>query len=343
MTEHQTGPLLSILITTYNRSFFLEKCLESIERVLLNGGHTRDIEVIVFNNGCTDDTAEVISRYKQSLPLRTSHEEQNIGFVNGLLKLMDLARGRYCWFVGDDDFLTEQAGGVVDYVAAKEPAILLLNHYFFVGESKSVNFVMEGRNDFLLRKSKNCYTDCCEYLLNVRHNNAFFTHIAAVIFRRDLWEEACSQEALARHASTGSFHVYIFLSILKRANEIYYFRGQPVALRVGAPNEAWSTEEGRYVRFKVDVEYFTAMFRDVFSEEELVRHFKDVMLKKSVAVLVMGSKIRSRFSFDFYRRLFGLLYGNYKWHPFFWYGIVPMIVTPRAVYLLLYNKFLKRS
>ena len=105
----------------------------------------------------------------------------------------------------------------------------------------------------------------------------------------------------------------------------------------------WLTEDGRYDRFVIDVQYFTDIFKDVFSEKNLVKHFKDVMLKKSVTILLFGTKLRCRFSFRFYLKLLKLLYSNYKTHPFFWYGITPVLATPRIIFSLSYKWFVKKT
>ena len=48
-------PLISIIIPTYNRSYFLIKTIESILE-----NTCRDYEIIIVDDGSTDNTEEVI-------------------------------------------------------------------------------------------------------------------------------------------------------------------------------------------------------------------------------------------------------------------------------------------
>jgi abequosyltransferase len=343
MNDDIKHPFLSILIPTYNRSSFLKKCLLRIQgsfKEILNKGI--GIEIVVLNNGSNDDTDKVLQQFEDIMSLKILNEKDNIDFL-GFLKCISNASGEYCWLLGDDDFLVNGVNDLLLFLKEKDPDILLLNHYFYTFEDNRINYIMKDKQKFLFKKSKECYTSYKDYILNVRHNNAFFTHIAPVIFRREQWNLNCSPESVERHLQSHSIHIYVFLSILKNSKRICFFQKPQVVLRAGAPSEFLMMEEGRYQRFSMDVQYFTDMFRDVFSEEDLVRHFKNVMLKKSVLVLLLGTKLRCRFSHHFYLKLLRLLYTNYKSHPFFWYGIIPVVLIPRIIFLVAYRLIFRKS
>lgn len=335
------SPFLSILITTYNRSSSLRECLESIEKSLDHSSYLDRIEIIVFNNGCTDNTAEILRSFEDILPLRVFQTEKNIGFINGLLKSIEPATGRYCWFLGDDDYIAiDNLNELVNFVEVTFPDILLVNHYSYIFENGKKKFLLKDNNKYLMKKSKTCYDDYREYILNARHPSAFFGHIAPVIFRRELWLGSFSKEAVEKHSRSYSSHVYVFLSILKNAKRICYFRKQTLALGFGMPTDIFE-EAPRYYRFQMNAEFFPDMFRDVFQEGDLLWHYMDVMLRNIIVVLLLGSKVRCDFSFKFYVRLSRLLYRHYKSHSFFWYGIVPLIVIPRVFFVTLYKLFMR--
>ena len=334
------GTLLSILITTYNRGDFLAQCLDSIEKVVAN---QKNIEMIVFDNGSADNTMEVLKRYENRLPIRILHEDDNKRFVYGILKCISHAVGKYCWFLGDDDFIIGEMDSVMPWLLKDDTDIFLMDHIFYIVESGNYKYLNEGENNFLFRENRSLYEDYKEYFLNVRHPNAFFLHIAPVIFRRSLWNRYMTQEAIKKHSRSESTHVYAFMMILKNSPAIRFIDKKMVALRVGAPAEENLMENGRYNRVRMDAEFFTDMVRDVFHDEILVRHFKAVMLKKSVVVLLLGSKIRCKFNVRFYLKVFKLLYSNYRTHPFFWYGIIPVLMTPRIALVLAYRLFVKKA
>jgi glycosyltransferase involved in cell wall biosynthesis len=333
-----SDPFISIVITTYNRSFYLGQCLRSIETALSVHNGEEKVEIIILNNGCTDDTQEQLMMFEQILPLRVLHIKDNIRFTRGLLKCMPYAKGRYCWILGDDDYIAGNLWQLIDYLKESNADITLINHFFYINDNDTPKFMMKNRS-FLLNTPKNKYYNYLDYITSAKHPNAFFTHIASVIFKKELWDHFFSQSIFERYKHSESVHTFVFLSILKQAQIIGYFDQQLLALRVGASSADWQTEEGRYNRICIDVEYFTDMVRDVFGEKNIIKHFKGVMLKKSVYVLLLGSKIRHKFPLPFYIRVFKLLYHHYKTYPFFWYVIVPILLTPRIVFLLLYKLF----
>jgi glycosyltransferase involved in cell wall biosynthesis len=333
-------PFISIIITTYNRSFFLKQCLKSIQTALSVRNEEETVEIIVLNNGCTDDTQEQLKMFEQILPLKVLHIKDNILFAGGLLKCMTHARGKYCWILGDDDYIAGDVWPLVDYLKETDADITLINHFFYIRDNRNPAFLMKESRLFLMTHPQKSYIHYSDYLAHANHPNAFFTHIAPVIFKREMWNRFFSQSISEQYKHSQSIHTFIFLSILKQAQIIGYFDQQLLAVRVGSSPDEWMTEEGRLNRIRMDVEYFTDMVRDVFDEKNIIKHFKGVMLKKSVSVLLFGSKIRCNFPFPFYIRVFKLLYHHYKTYPFFWYAVVPVLLAPRKAFLLLYKLFL---
>lgn len=97
---------LSVIIPAYNAEKEIEKCINSI----LNTNHT-DFEVIVVNDGSTDNTKQILDRYLDShlIVIHKVNEgvsvARNIGIKN--------ATGDYVLFVDADDELEPQA---LDYL-----------------------------------------------------------------------------------------------------------------------------------------------------------------------------------------------------------------------------------
>jgi glycosyltransferase involved in cell wall biosynthesis len=95
--------LLSICIPTFNRSKYLDNCLNSI---LNNNFNSNNIyEICISDNNSTDNTLQIIEKYRNSLPIVYSRNEYNIGMASNFLKVVSMARGIYVWMLGDDDLL----------------------------------------------------------------------------------------------------------------------------------------------------------------------------------------------------------------------------------------------
>jgi glycosyltransferase involved in cell wall biosynthesis len=86
-------PRVSVIIPTYNRAHFIA---EAIESVLAQS--FRDFEIIVVDDGSTDNTRSVIS----SFPVRYMYQE-NQGPVIARNRGIDLAQSKYLVFLDSDD------------------------------------------------------------------------------------------------------------------------------------------------------------------------------------------------------------------------------------------------
>ena len=88
------GPGLSLVIATYNHGRYLPDALESAL------GQTRPAEVIVVDDGSTDDTPAVLGRFAGRVRV---HRQPNRGLSAARNAGLDLASGAYVSFLDADD------------------------------------------------------------------------------------------------------------------------------------------------------------------------------------------------------------------------------------------------
>jgi glycosyltransferase involved in cell wall biosynthesis len=96
-------PKVSVVVPSYNRAHLLDACLESVVRQTY-----RDFEIVVVDDGSTDNTAEVAARYA---PLARYVWQENRGIPEAYNRGIQEARGEYILFVDSDDQLLEEALG----------------------------------------------------------------------------------------------------------------------------------------------------------------------------------------------------------------------------------------
>jgi glycosyltransferase involved in cell wall biosynthesis len=109
------GPLLSLCIPTHHgRAAQLDRLLSGIAAQLPGDG---SVEVCVSDNGSRDETQEVLERYRETLGERlvAGRNDTNLGLTPNLLRVIELAHGRFCWFLGSDDSLP--AGALAEVLA----------------------------------------------------------------------------------------------------------------------------------------------------------------------------------------------------------------------------------
>lgn len=105
------APYLSVIIPTYNRAEKLEKCLEALKNQSLALG---SFEVIIVNDGSTDETSAILKKWVEAWPILRVLSEQNSGQGIARNKALKLAQGQVVLFIGDDiypqkNFLEEHA------------------------------------------------------------------------------------------------------------------------------------------------------------------------------------------------------------------------------------------
>ena len=92
---------LSIIIPVYNVELYLRECLDSVFIQDLTG-----CEVIVVNDGSTDDSPTIIDEYRSLYPsfLRVINKK-NGGLSSARNSGLEAARGEYIYFIDSDDYL----------------------------------------------------------------------------------------------------------------------------------------------------------------------------------------------------------------------------------------------
>ena len=90
--------LLSIIIPTYNIDQYISRCLDS----LLNQTY-KNLEIIVVDDGSTDNTSNIIDEYIKKDNRIIAVHKKNAGVSLARLTGMKIAKGEYIGFVDGDD------------------------------------------------------------------------------------------------------------------------------------------------------------------------------------------------------------------------------------------------
>jgi len=136
--------LLSITVPSYNSQDYLRRCLDS----LVTGGD--EVEIIVVDDGSTDQTAAIAREYVQRWPgIVRLEQKENGGHGSAVNRGLAVATGQYFKVVDSDDWVDGQAYiRVLDCLRRQEIAgasldILIFNYvyeYFYNGTRNCVQF-----------------------------------------------------------------------------------------------------------------------------------------------------------------------------------------------------------
>lgn len=98
-------PLLTFLIPVYNAGAYLVRCLDSIVSQVADS----EVEIVIVDDGSKDNSLDIIRQYagRHSYVRYVSRENHGIGYTRN--ELIDMAVGRFMWFVDADDYISADA------------------------------------------------------------------------------------------------------------------------------------------------------------------------------------------------------------------------------------------
>lgn len=138
---------VSVIIPVYNMGQYLEQCLTNILEQTL-----KEIEVICINDGSTDNSLDILNRYKEknSNIKVISQKNQGSGLARNLG--INIANGEFVAFVDADDYYAEN--DVLEYLynCAKRENVSICGGglireqegQLFKSKEKSENFIKDG-------------------------------------------------------------------------------------------------------------------------------------------------------------------------------------------------------
>lgn len=96
--------MISVVVTCYNHESYIADCLESIFLQTY-----RNIELLVFDDGSTDDSLSIINSALVASPFEKTkcYSDENCGVVITRNKALDILTGDYFLFIDSDDAIPE--------------------------------------------------------------------------------------------------------------------------------------------------------------------------------------------------------------------------------------------
>ncbi|MBR5662663.1 MAG: glycosyltransferase [Bacilli bacterium] len=125
-------PKFSIIVPVYNTENYLEKCLESIFKQT-----NQDFEVICINDGSTDNSLEVLNKYKEDIIII---DQKNQGLSEARNNGVKKASGKYILFIDSDDYIDKELLQKLDSVTKNNPDLVRFGVNEVIGdEIKPIN------------------------------------------------------------------------------------------------------------------------------------------------------------------------------------------------------------
>lgn len=125
------SPYFSIIIPTYNCG---DKLARSLDSALAQDA---DYEILIMDGASTDGTAEIIKSYAKRNPdLIRWVSEKDAGVYDAMNKGIDLARGKYLYFLGAGDTLRPGALARIRKEAPDQGAAFVYGDVYYVSQDR---------------------------------------------------------------------------------------------------------------------------------------------------------------------------------------------------------------
>jgi glycosyltransferase involved in cell wall biosynthesis len=92
------SPLFSIVTSTHNRPFLLERMIDSVLKQTY-----KNWELIIIDDSTDNRTSKLMYRYQNNFKILYSRNKENIGLPESRNRGLDLATGDWIFFLDDDD------------------------------------------------------------------------------------------------------------------------------------------------------------------------------------------------------------------------------------------------
>lgn len=201
----EINSILSIAIPTYNRADLLDFLLKSHIKTC----EKYSIQIVISDNFSTDNTQEVINKWKKKSELIKSSRSKSTILPDQNVELaFNLSRTKYTWLLGDSYFLSED---LIDCVFKK-----------IKKNQKADLFVVNLENILSVPKSKS-YTDHNLLLVDL---GGSMTCLSCLIFHKNIIEYG----AFERYRGTYYGHLGVVLEYLgqKREKKIIWIQEKSV-------------------------------------------------------------------------------------------------------------------
>lgn len=133
-------PVLTVAVPAYNVEKYIEKCLFS----LLNGYNVEKLEILVINDGSSDNTEKIVKKYEEiSNGIVRLINKENGGHGSTINRAIEESKGKYFRLVDGDDWVDSENLSRLVEVLEKENSDIVLTKgsYDYIEEAKLIDII----------------------------------------------------------------------------------------------------------------------------------------------------------------------------------------------------------
>ena len=315
-------PKLSLCMTTYNRAPLLKQALDAV-LTQITAADASLLEVVILDNASIDNTTEVVEMAKGQvphIPLRYLRHPENIGMDRNFMEAIRAAQGEYVFLLSDDDFLLP---GAVSTLLS-----LIQTYPDFDGFSLNVRGFLHSPDEespaWIKLTQDQVVTEPTEAL---RLMNATVGYMSILAFKKSLIEDRLQAGHYQDKVGTCFLESYVFLDAMASGHGVV-ITAQPLVASRAENCAPWNyfrvfvTELHAMMVYAKRLGYSHEVVHRIEADNLIgVRHFVS-----RVKIYGHGGEYwRSR------RDAINRLFRVYRFHPYLWLVIVPLMFFPRPL------------
>lgn len=122
--------LISVIVPMYNVENYIERCLRSIF-----ANSYRNLEVIVVNDGSTDNSENIVKNLKKEFPkIKLVNHKKNMGLFQARITGFETSKGEYISFVDSDDYVSVDWFRMLYQTAIENNSDITIGQFIFDNE-----------------------------------------------------------------------------------------------------------------------------------------------------------------------------------------------------------------
>ncbi len=244
---------LSIIVPCYNGSKYISRTLDSLVNQTLN-----DIEIIVINDGSTDNSLEIINSYKERYPdIINVHNQKNMGIAATRNVGLDLVSGEYFGFLDSDDYTSFDMFEKMYQKAKENDYEVVVSNFTWIypdGERLEVEGPYKPGKDMMI--------NLFAVLWNKIYKTSFIKKTGIRFPDGNRYEDACFLYCLASNISKIGFVDESFVKYVQVSTSITHTNNDQVKNMITVFNIIYDyyVSTNRFEEYKDELEYIHIKF-----------------------------------------------------------------------------------
>ena len=264
-------PLVSIIITSYNRAAWLEDAIRSAL-----AQDYKNLEIIISDNHSEDNSDTVIKKYVGDSRIKYNRNDVNIGMIaNGRKATEQLAGGMLVSYISSDDYLVRNT-----FISEAVAAFTQFDHlvaYSAINKTLIVISGEEKHNPAFAYKKEHGFFNCVSEGKKI-FNTFRYCHLlnfgGAVFVRKDLIDNDIFREPNTTYVDLQA------LLLLALRGDFYFADHVSYVQRFHSQNASMGFADAKKCLLNLsfaEVPYEEAKKKQIFTEEELLSWRRDIL------------------------------------------------------------------